>query len=184
MDKDENPALVALARVLADASQRSSTPAADILVQLLELRSRTGDPTPLPPGFFIRLGNGLEYFADTQGNISPMRERRVDDELRIRFIQQGGLGGWISTFEADETTLPAGDVTEVRQLLGEADFFNLPDEVRNGDPIPDLYSYTLWVAVGRNNKTVTTYDGTGPHENPALETLIGWLKERSQQPLP
>lgn len=70
----------------------------------------------------------------------------------------------------------------LRRLVREANFFKLPDQVTNGDPIPDLYDYTIWIAVGRNNREVRTYDGTGPHESPALEKLIDWLKVRAPQP--
>jgi hypothetical protein len=60
----------------------------------------------------------------------------------------------------------------------------LPDRVANGDPIPDLYEYTVWIAVGRNNREVSTYDGTGPHDSPALAEFISWLRERAPQPGP
>lgn len=70
MDGKQNPAIVALDRVLADAARRLSTSSEDILVQSLEFRSRTEGPTPLPPVFFIHLAQGLDYIADTQGNIS------------------------------------------------------------------------------------------------------------------
>ena len=184
MDGRQNAALVALSRVLEDASGIVGTPAEDILVESLVLRSRTEEPSPLPPAFFIELGNGLSYWADTQGNISRVDKSTVDNELRLRFVQEGGLAGWRSEYEADETTLPGSDVAELRRLVEDADFFNLPGQVGNGHPIADLYQYTLWIAVGRNNKEVQTFDGTGPHESPPLETLIGWLRQRAPEPGP
>lgn len=69
-------------------------------------------------------------------------------------------------------------------MLGESNFFDLPDQVENGEPIPDLFRYTVWVAVGRRNKTITTHDGTGPQASSALMTLIEWLKQRSPAPGP
>ncbi len=74
MEGKQNPAIVALDRVLADAAPRLGTPAEDILVQSLELRARTEDPSPLLPVFFIHLAQGLHYIADTQGNISLQEE--------------------------------------------------------------------------------------------------------------
>lgn len=182
MSAQQNAAIVGLGRVLEDASMILGTPPADILVESLELRSRTEDPGPLPPAFFIQLGGGLSYWADTQGNISRIDDRPVDHELRIRFIQEGGLAGLRSVYEADGTSLTASEVSDIRSMLYESEFFDLPDEVGNGEPIPDLFHYTVWVAVGRRNKTATTYDGTGPHASPALMKLIEWLKQKSHAP--
>ena len=183
MDQQQNPALAALSLVLDDASRLSGTSARDILVQKLELRAMTDDPTPLPPAYFITLGNGSEYVVDSQGNILQGAGDLTDRELQIRFTQTGGIGGWTSTYEADDSTFSADEANYVRQQIEETDFFNLPDEVPNGDAIPDLYSYTIWIAHGRRNREVRTYDGTGPHHSPALQKLIEWFKDRASQPI-
>lgn len=184
MSAQQNAAIVGLARVLEEASLIVGIPAADILVDRLELRSRPEQPGPLPPAFFIQLSGGLSYWADTQGNIARINDRSVDGELRVRFIQEGGLAGLRSVYEADESSLTAGEVSDIRSMLDESEFFDLPDRVRNGEPIPDLFQYMVWVAVGRRNRSVTTYDGTGPHASPALMKLIEWLKQRSPAPGP
>jgi hypothetical protein len=181
MVQPQNPALVALSLALEDASRKSGTSAYDILVHKLELRPLTTDPTPLPPAFFIDLGEGTEYVIDSQGNILQGAGDLTDRELRIRFTQTGGIAGWTSTYEADDSTLSVGEASYVRQQIEETDFFNLPDEVPNGDPIPDLYSYTIWIAHGRRDRELRTYDGSGPHQSPALEKLIEWLKDRAPQ---
>jgi hypothetical protein len=184
MSAHHNAAIVGLARVLEDASVILDTSAAEILVELLELRARTEEPGPLPPAFFIQLSEGLSYWADTQGNISRVNDRPGDDGLRIRFVQEGGLVSWRAEYEADEASLTASEVAELRRILDESKFFDLPDQVGNGEPIPDLFRYTVWVAVGRRNKTITTHDGTGLKASPALMTLIEWLKQRSPAPGP
>lgn len=185
MGQQINPALTALSLVLDDATKVSGTPAEDILVERMELRARTDDPSPLPPAFFITLGNGLEYIADTQGNITQSGEPGdglTDRELRVRFTQIGGFGGWTRTYEADDSTLSREEAEQLRQHIADSNFFELPDEVGNGDPLPDMYSYTVWIAHGRRNRELTTYDGSGPHESPPLERLIEWLKERAPRP--
>lgn len=185
MGKEQNPALVALSLVLEDASRTSVTPSEDILVHVLELRSRTDSPTPLPPGFYICLSHGLEYFADTQGNYSRVDgdqgRGNIDRELRVRFTRTGGLIENTSTYEAKDSMLTSEDAKQLRQYIEDAQFFGLPDEVKNGDPLPDMYSYTLWIAHGRRNRELRTYDGTGPHDSPALQQLIEWLVEREKQ---
>jgi hypothetical protein len=182
MSQQQNPAVVAMSLALDDASRLSGVPAYDILVSRLELRATTDDPTPLPPAYVITLGNGWEYVIDSQGNILQGAGDLTDRELRIRFTQTGGIGGWTTTYEANDSTLSADEANYVRRQLEETDFFNLPDEVPNGDPIPDLYAYTLWIAHGRRNREVSTYDGSGPHQSPALEKLIEWFKDRAPQP--
>ncbi len=185
MDAKQNAAVVALSRVLEDAAGLVGTPARDILVQALELRSRTEEPSPLPPAYFIQLGQGLSYWADTQGNISRAGDNGgTDTEVRVRFEQAGGIGGWRSEYGADESRLSPGDAAQLRQHIHDTNFFHLPDEVGNGKAIADGYSYTVWIAVGRNNKTVKTYDGSGPSESPALVGLISWLKARAPEPGP
>jgi len=184
MSAQQNAAIVGLARVLEDASTILNTPASEILLNSLELRARTEEPDPLPPAFFIRLTRGLSYWADTQGNISRVTDPPVDDELRIWFIQEGGQAGWRSEYEADETSLTTNEVTDLRRMISESNFFELPDQVGNGEPIPDFFHYTVWVAVGRRNKTVTTYERTGPQESPALMALFDWLKQRAPAPGP
>lgn len=185
MGQRTNPAIRALSLVLDDASRVSGTPAEDILVQHMQLRARTEDPSPLPPAYFISLGSGLQYTADTQGNIAQTGEPHddlTDRELRVRFTQSGGFGGWTSNWEADDSTLSAEEAEQLRQHIDNTNFFDLPDEVGNGDPVPDMYSYTIWIAHGRRNRKLTTYDGSGPHESPPLEKLIEWLKERAPRP--
>ena len=181
-----NPALKALEIVLENESRASGTPAEDLLVQQLELRAPTDDPSPLPPAYLIRLTNGAEYMVDTQGNLTQIRESGgadlTDRELRVRFTQTGGVAGLTSTYEADVAGLSDEDAERLRQFIDETNFFDLPDEVSNGDPTPDQYTYTLWIAHGRRNRELTTYDGSGPHQSPPLEKLIEWLKERAPGP--
>lgn len=144
----------------------------------LELRSRTEEPSPLPPAYVIELGDGLSCRTDTKGNVRREADS-VDTELEVRFRQSGGIGGWTSEYHADDSTLSPEDAARVRQFIDDAGFFELAEQVGNGEPIADLYTYTLFLAHGRRNHTVHTYDGTGPHESPALAEFISWLKERA-----
>ena len=184
MAQQMNPAIMALTLVLEDASKHSGTPVDGLIVQKLEFRRRSDDPGPLPPVFFVSLSNGMEYIADTQGNITRTdRNPRdlIDRELRLRFTQTGGIGGWTTTYVANDGTLTDQEADHLRQFLSDAQFFDLPDEVPNGDPIPDQYTYTLWIAHGRRNREISTYDGTGPHFSPAVKNLITWLQERASR---
>jgi hypothetical protein len=135
------------------------------------------------PGYLVALGDGFRYRTDRQGKIRR-EEGAVDTELRVYFKQAGGIGGFTSVYFADDSTLSPADAKQLRQFIEDTDFFELPDEVGNGDPIADGFNYDLFLAVGRRNHTVKTYDGSGPPESPALLELIDWLKQRAPQPGP
>lgn len=192
MDGTSHPATVALAAAIADAAKLLRVPIDGITVESLEARDWPDSCLGLPqedegctdavtPGYLVILGDGFRYRTDTQGNVR--RETNlVDHELVVRFIQSGGLGGWTSEYHVNDSSLTAEDAARIRQFIQESDFFHLPEQVGNGDPITDLYNYELFVAHGRRNHTVNTYDGTGPHENPGLAEFISWLTERAPQP--
>ena len=129
------------------------------------------------------LGDGFSYRTDTQGNFRREVET-VDQELVVHFRQVVCFGGWSSEYHADDSSLSPVDVAQIRQFIDESDFFHLPEEVGNGQPIVDMYNYTVSVMQGRRNHNVRTYDGGGPHESPALEEFVSWLKARAPEPGP
>jgi hypothetical protein len=189
-----HPAAIAISAVVADAANMLRVPVEDIVVEYLEAREWRDSCLELPskgeacldvvtPGYQVALGDGFRYRTDQQGKIR--REMvAVDTELHVSFKQTGGIGGWMSEYFADDSTLSPADVQQLRQYIEDTDYFHLPDEVGNGHPIADGYNYDLFLAVGRRNNTVRTYDGSGPPDSPALLELIDWLKQRAPQPGP
>jgi hypothetical protein len=189
-----HPAVVAISAVVADAANILKMPVEAIVVEYVEAREWRDSCLELPkngeacldvvtPGYHVALGAGFRYRTDQQGNIR--REVvAVETELRVYFKQTGGIGGWTSEYSADDSTLPPADVKHLRQFIEDTNFFHLPPEVGNGAPIADGFTYRLFLAVGRRNHTVETYDGSGPAESPALLELIDWLKQRAPQPGP
>lgn len=194
MDAKSHPAVIAVAAAVADAANILRVPIAEILVEYVEAREWRDSCLELPdaneacadvvtPGYLIVLGDGFRYRADRDGHIR--RERgAVDTEIRVYFKQSGGIAGWVSEYFADESTLPPADTQQLRQLMENADYFSLPKEVGNGDPVADGYRYTVFLAVGRRNHTVYTYDGSGPPDSLAMQELIDWLKQRAPEPHP
>jgi len=192
MEHPEHPAAIALIAAVSDAANVLRLPGDQIRVEALEAREWSDSCLGLPeeaeacldvitPGYLVVLGDGFSYRTDTRGNI----RREIDimeRELRVHFRQTGGLGVWTSDYHADDASLSASEAARVRQFIDEADFFNLLSEVPNGDPIPDLFSYTVFMAHGKRNHTVSTYEGGGPAESPALMRFIDWLKERTPAP--
>jgi len=192
MDNTVHPAAIAISAVVNDAANVMRVPIDQISVESLEAREWSDSCLGLPqegeacadvitPGYLVVLGDSFVYRTDMRGNIRR-GTGNTEWELRIHFRQSGGLMGWTSDYHADEASLSAGDVAQLRQFIDETDFFSLPSEVHNGDPIPDLFSYTVFIAHGRRNHTVRTYDGEGPAGSPPLMLLIDWLKERAPAP--
>lgn len=189
-----HPALLALAAVIADAAGHLRVPVSEISVELLEARQwpdtclGLGGPDEgcgdaVTPGFLVTLGDGFSYRTDLAGAFRREPDR-TDRELFVRFRQAGGIGGWSSEYAADDTSLSGEEADSIRRFIDEAGFFSLPAEVGNGDPVADGYSYTLFLAHGRRNHTVHTYDGGGPPGSPALMAFIAWLRERAPEPGP
>jgi len=194
MDAHTHSAVIAVASVVADAASQLGVPVADITVDYLEARDWNDSCLGLPngndacadvvtPGYLVVLRNGFRYRTDRQGNVRREPEP-VDTEVRVYFKQAGGLGGWVSEYVADTSTLAAADVQQLRQFIDESDFFHLPEEVGNGTPLADGYRFTVFLAVGRRNHTVQTYEGVGPPESPPLWELITWLQQRAPAPHP
>jgi hypothetical protein len=194
MDGTSHPATVALSAVIVDAANLLRVPLREIAVEFLEARDwpdaclglaqdGEGCADVITPGFIVFLGDGFRYRTDTKGNVRRETDT-VDTELHVHFRQVGGIGGWSSEYYGDDASLTPADAARIRRFIESADFFHLPPEVGNGEPISDLYRYTIFLAHGRRNRTVSTYDGSGPHESPSLAEFIAWLKERAPEPGP
>ncbi len=194
MDGTSHPATATLAAVIVDAANLLRIPFEDIVVEVLESRDwpdsclglaqdGEGCAEVITPGFIVFLGDGFRYRADTRGNVRRETDT-VDTELHVHFRQVGGIGGWSSEYYGDDASLAPADAARLRKFIESTDFCHLPREVANGDPTPDQYRYTIFLAHGRRNRTVSAYDGSGPHESPSLAEFIAWLKERAPEPGP
>ena len=194
MDGNIHPATVALAAVIVDAANLLRISFDDITVEVLEARDwpdsclglaqdGEGCADVITPGFIVFLGDGFRYRTDLKGNVRREVDT-IDTDLRGHFRQVGGIGGWTSEYYDDDASLAPADAARLRQFIDSTDFFHLAEVVGNGEPTPDQYRYTIFLAHGRGNRTVSTYDGTGPHESPPLAELIAWLKARAPEPGP
>ena len=103
------------------------------------------------------------------------------DTLRVHYELYGGHAGErvvleLSTADLDE------DAGELRRLVEEADFWDLPEEI--GEYlIDDGYDYTVTVSDGRRRHTVKTYDGNEESQAryPGFRELLLWLHARIQE---
>ncbi len=190
-----HPAIVALTAVLADAANLLRVPSAEIAVAYLEAQDwpdsclglagpDEGCADVITPGYRIVLGSpgdGFVYRTDQQGNIR--REPTGPSEtgrLHVHFARTGGIGGFRNEVELDTDTLPPDEAQELKRLVEQAGFWNLPEQIDNGQPVADGFSYVIRASIGRRNRTVTTYDGSknGSGQYPGFPELLAWLGGR------
>jgi hypothetical protein len=89
----------------------------------------------------------------------------------ITFKRSGGFVGKGMRFQLTLDDLPRGDANALLQLVEDAEFFNLPENLIVKFN-PDEYQYTITVDVGAVCHTVRTNDTTMPR---SLRPLVDEL---------
>ncbi len=94
--------------------------------------------------------------------------------MRIRFERSGGFTNIPvkGSFNLDD--LPAEQAGALWDLVEQADFFVLPEQLTAGRPVPDQFNYQITVEAGARRHTVITGDRSAPE---ALRPLIRKLTE-------
>src|SRR5687768_11669290 len=91
-----------------------------------------------------------------------MMERKELMPTKITFERSGGAIGKQIHLHVDVDQLPGDEAQNLLQLLGNADFFKLPEDL-TGHKTPDEFEYTITVEAGRSAKhTVRASDTTMP----------------------
>ena len=79
----------------------------------------------------------------------------------ITFKRSGGVVGNEVDLDLDTNTLPENDAQRLLQLITNADFFNLPENLAP-QTTPDEFQYTITVKAGHTSHTVHCTDTTMP----------------------
>lgn len=132
------------------------------------------------PGYRIRVNGGRTYHADEHGNIRLARESdpREDTEIRLDYSIRGGVAGRSTEFVTDSTQLTDAEEDELRRLITESDFFNVPNPEAT-TVVMDGYTTRLWIAVGRRQHAVIRGDGIEADDTSAFRALIAWADQRT-----
>jgi len=96
--------------------------------------------------------------------------------MRIHFERTGGFMGRKVTLDLDTADLPADELESLRQILEEANFFDLPDSLVT-QPVPDEYQYNITVTTETIVHSVRTSDTASP---PSLSALVQYLGQQSR----
>lgn len=96
--------------------------------------------------------------------------------MRVKLTQAGGqLAALPMTVEVDSSALAPADAAELGRLVEAADPFALPEPAATPANARDLRAYELAVEDGDRRRAIRFTDVTTP---PALQPLIGWLRQR------
>lgn len=94
--------------------------------------------------------------------------------IRIHFQRSGGFTGLPLTASVDSGSLTAEEEDELRRLVENAGFFDLPGVITSSTPAGDRFSYRLTVELDGREHTVDIDEAAVPTESrPLLEWLRG-----------
>ena len=106
--------------------------------------------------------------------VEPALAKQEDKTLQITFERSGGFAGMRLSTTVDTASLSEKEAQTLRQLLEEADFFNLPAQMVSRSPQPDRFQYTVTVEEDGRQHTVTISEEVMPAK---LRPLIKWLMD-------
>ncbi len=91
--------------------------------------------------------------------------------MHIEFERTGGFAGIRLATGFDIDDLPDDQAGALRQLIEQADFFSLSENLL-GTPMPDVFQYTLTIGSAEHRHTVRTDDVSA---TPPLQRLLNEL---------
>lgn len=92
--------------------------------------------------------------------------------MHIHFKRSGGFAGMRLSCSLDTEELPPGQAEELDKLIGEAEFFELPEELVPEQPRPDRFEYQVRVKADEKEHEVTVNDAAAPE---SLRPLLNYL---------
>ena len=189
-----HPAVVALTAVLDDAATQLNVPVEEIAVQRLEAQewpdgclglAGAGEvcTEAIVPGYQIVLQTAdeeIRYRTDQQGNFRREPAEMSQDALQVHLERTGGIAGRRDDLDLNAADLADAEASELRRLIEEADFWNLPEELDEGLTVTDGYEYRVTVSEGDDSHTVAIYGiaSLSHTANEGFWRLVSWLEER------
>jgi hypothetical protein len=104
------------------------------------------------------------------------------DIKRIKFERTGGFAGIRLAADIDLDGLPREQADQLRELLDEVNFDELPEKLMKGNQVPDGFTYSITVESEKGEHTVTTSDTSAPAKmQPLLELLYQITRQRARK---
>jgi hypothetical protein len=100
------------------------------------------------------------------------------DTVRVHFERSGGFGGLLLTVTIESDTLSVDEQQQLRRLIDEADFFNLPAELSDSSGAVDQFVYKVVVESADRSHSVQTTEAAAPT---TLQPLLDWLTRAARR---
>jgi hypothetical protein len=97
--------------------------------------------------------------------------------MRIVFERTGGFAGTRLRTSVDLESLPAQDALQVRSLLEDSRFFELPGRLVSSGAKPDRFTYRVTVESENGTHIVEASESAVPNE---MRPLLDWLSRNSR----
>lgn len=98
--------------------------------------------------------------------------------MRIALERSGGFAGMLTSVSIDTTKLAPPEANQVKSLVEEAEFFQLPEAITPAAPV-DRFQYHLTVSDKKRQHSVVVSESTMPG---SLKPLVDWLMETARRP--
>ncbi len=118
------------------------------------------------------------FSCHSERGFSASEGRVEGNTLRISIERTGGVAGITIAATIDTKDLPQDDAQKLRQMVEEADFFNLPSKITSRSPQPDRFQYELKAEQNGQQHTVTVSEEVMPAK---LRPLVKWLMEAARE---
>jgi len=97
----------------------------------------------------------------------------------LKFERTGGFAGIRLAAEFDLNDLPHDQADQLKNLLNDLQFDQLPSTLQKGQAIPDGFTYCITVNSDKGEHSVTTSDGSVPEKmQPLIDTLTEITRQR------
>ena len=104
------------------------------------------------------------------------------DVKRIKFERTGGFAGIRIAADFDLDDLSKDQARELRELLDNVDFDELPEQLMGKQQTPDGFNYSITVESDKRKHTVHTTDGSAPEKmQPLLELLYRIARQQARK---
>jgi hypothetical protein len=120
----------------------------------------------------------IAFACSSEGTFHARAGAREEKTLRISIVRSGGFAGITMRAIVDEKDLSPDETQKLRQLIEQADFFNLPRKIVSRVPQPDRFQYELRIEEKGQQHTVTVSEEAIPEK---LKPLIKWLMEKARE---
>jgi hypothetical protein len=104
------------------------------------------------------------------------------DVKRIKFERTGGFAGLRIAADFEPDDLSEEQAGQLRELLDEVDFDELPEQLMGNRQIADGFTYSITVESEKVTHTVHTSDTAAPEKiQPLLELLYRIARQRNRK---